>query len=99
MLWRWPLVLARLSKKLPPLKGATIFWQSISIALVVIGVTLGIFSAVRTGSILVAAGGALYAYVSYTTSLTKRTIELLIPIGVTLLLFICLLYTSDAADE
>ena len=96
MLWKWPFVLARLSKKLPPLKGATIFWQSISIALVVIGVTLGIFSAVRTGSILVAAGGALYAYVSYTTSLTKRTIELLIPIGVTLLLFIVSLTLTHA---
>jgi uncharacterized membrane protein len=81
-------VLARLSKKLPPLKGAVTFWQTLAIALVVIGVTLGIFSAVRSGSILVAVGGALYAYVSYTTSETKRTIELLIPIGVTLLLFV-----------
>jgi len=81
-------VLARLSKKLPSLKGAATFWQGLAIALVVIGVTLGIFSAVRSGSILVAVGGALYAYVSYTTSETKRTIELLVPIGVSLLLFV-----------
>ncbi len=81
-------MLARLSKKLPSLKGATIVWQTLAISLVVIGVTLGIFSAVRSGSILVAVGGALYAYVSYTSSETKRTIELLIPISVTLLLFV-----------
>ena len=81
-------MLARLGKKLPPLKGSAAVWRVISVALVVIGVTLGIFSAVRTCSILVALGGALYAYVSYTTSATKRTIELLIPSGVTLLLFV-----------
>ena len=81
-------MLATLGKKLPPLKGAVAAWRTFSVALVVIGVTLGIFSAVRTCSILVAIGGALYAYISYTTSLTKRTIELLIPMGVTLLLFV-----------
>ncbi|MEI6294939.1 MAG: hypothetical protein WCO95_02645 [Actinomycetes bacterium] len=59
-----------------------------AIALVVMGVTIGIFSAVRTCSILVAIGGALYAYIAYTTSSPRRSIELLIPTGVTLLLFI-----------
>ena len=53
-----------------------------------IGVTFGIFSAVRTGSLLVAVGGALYSYLAYTTSVTKRTIELLIPIAMTALLFV-----------
>ena len=81
-------MLATLGKKLPALKGPHTFWQSLSILLVVIGVTLGIASAVRSGSILVAIGGALFTYSSYTSSATKRTIELLIPSGVTALLFV-----------
>ena len=81
-------MLATLGKKLPSLRGSQHLWLALSVALVVIGVTLGICSAVRSGSILVAVGGALYAYVSYTTSETKRTIELLVPIGVSLLLFV-----------
>ena len=85
---KWPLVLAALGKKLPPVKGPQSLWFGLSVALVVIGVTFGIFSAVRSGSILVAVGGALYAYVAYTRSANRRTIELLIPIGVTLLLFV-----------
>ena len=60
----------------------------LAVGLVVIGVTIGIFSAVRTCSILVAIGGALYAYVAYTNSVTRRTIELLLPIALSTLLFI-----------
>ena len=81
-------MLATLGNKLRPLKGPQVLWRSLAITLVVIGVTLGIFSAVRTCSILVALGGAFYAYIAYTNSATRRTIELLIPTGVTLLLFI-----------
>ena len=81
-------MLTTLCKKLPPFKGSPRLWQALSIALVVIGVTSGMASAVRTGSILVSIGGALYTYSSYTSSATKRTIELLIPIGVTMLLFL-----------
>ena len=88
MLLKWQLVLASLGKKLPAPKGPKALWLEISVALVVIGVTFGIFSAVRTVSILVAIGGALYSYLSYTTSATKRTIELLIPIAMTSLLFV-----------
>ncbi len=83
-----PPVLATLGNKFPPLKGSEFLWRSFAIALVVMGVTIGVFSAVRTCSILVAIGGALYAYISYTSSATRRTIELLIPSGVTLLLFV-----------
>jgi hypothetical protein len=88
MLSKWLPVLATLGKKLPPLKGSANLWFTLSIALVVIGVTFGIFNAVRSGSILVAIGGALYTYVAYTKSANRRTIELLIPTGVTLLLFV-----------
>ena len=81
-------MLANLGKKLPHLKGSDLLWRTSAIILVVIGVTLGIFSAVQAGSILVAIGGALYAYVSYTASIARRTIELLIPMGVSVLLFV-----------
>ena len=60
----------------------------LAVGLVVIGVTIGIFSAVRTCSILVAIGGALYAYVAYTNSVNRRIIELLLPIALSALLFI-----------
>ena len=88
MLLKWQLVLATLGKKLPQLKGSERLWRIFSIFLVVIGVTFGIFNAVRTGSILVAIGGSFYSYLSYTTSATKRTIELLIPLAMTALLFV-----------
>ena len=81
-------MLATLGRKLPPLKGPVLLWRTLAIVLVVIGVTLGIFSAVQSGSIFIAIGGALYAYLSYTTSAARRTIELLIPMGVTVLLFV-----------
>ena len=96
MLLKWQLVLATLGKKLPAPKGPEALWRAISVALVVIGVTFGIFSAVRTGSLLVAVGGALYSYLAYTTSATKRTIELLIPVAMTALLFVVYLTLPHA---
>ena len=87
MSWNRQNVLAALCKRLPRLPGNQAVWRFIAIVLVVIGVTVGIFSAVRTCSILVSVGGAIYAYVAYTTSATKRTIELLIPLLFTVLLF------------
>jgi hypothetical protein len=88
MLLKWLLVLTTLGKKLPLLKGPELLWRLFANALVVIGVTVGIFGVVRTCSILVAIGGSLYAYTSYTSSVTKRTIELLVPMALGLLLFI-----------
>ena len=81
-------MLATLGKKLPLLKGSELIWRILAIALVVIGVTLGTLGSVRTCSILVAIGGALYSYIAYTTSATKRTIELLIPLALAALLFV-----------
>lgn len=88
MLLKWQPVLATLGKKLPRLKGSQVLWRIFAVTLVVIGVTIGIFGAVRSCSILVALGGMIYAYVAYTTSATRRTIELLIPMGLSILLFI-----------
>ena len=88
MLLKWQPVLATLGKKLPRLKGSELLWRIFAIALVVIGVTIGIFGEVRSCSILVALGGMIYAYVAYTTSATRRTIEFLIPMGLSILLFI-----------
>lgn len=88
MLSKWLPVLATLGRKFPPLKGSQGAWRALALSLVVIGVTIGIFSAVRTCSILVALGGGLYAYVAYTNSATRRTIELLLPIALSALLFI-----------
>jgi len=88
MLLKWQFVLATLGKKLPRLKGSETLWRVFAVALVVIGVTIGIFGAVRSCSILVALGVVVYAYVAYTTSATRRTIELLIPLGLSTMLFI-----------
>jgi len=85
---KWLPVLATFGRKFPPLKGSQGAWRALAVGLVVIGVMIGIFSAVRTCSILVAIGGALYAYVAYTNSATRRTIELLLPIALSALLFI-----------
>lgn len=85
---KWLPVLITLGNKLPQLPGSERVWRILAIVFVVIGVTIGIFSAVRTCSILVSIGGALYSYVSYTSSVTKRTIELLVPMMFTILLFV-----------
>ncbi len=81
-------MLVTLGKKLPRLPGSDGIWRILAITLLVIGVTIGIFSAVRTCSILVSIGGALYTYIAYTNGVTKRTIELLVPMAFTILLFV-----------
>ena len=80
-------MLAKLGKKLPAHKGPDLLWRGLALAIIVIGVTIGIFSAVRTCSILVSIGALLFTYISYTRSESRRTIELLVPIGLSLLLF------------
>ncbi len=74
--------------ELPPLKGRSSLWRKLSTLIVVIGVTIGLFGAVRTSGILVAIGCALYAYNSYTTTEAKRKVELIIPAMVSLLLLV-----------
>ena len=77
---------------LPPLKGRPRFWSKLFTLIVVIGVTIGIFGAVRSGSIFVAIGCALYSYNSYTNAEAKRKVELLIPAAAALIL-IAMVYT------
>ena len=73
---------------LPALKGRARFWSKLLTLLVVIGVTIGIFGAVRSGSILVAIGCALYSYNSYTSTSAKRKVELIVPVIIALLLLV-----------
>ncbi len=73
---------------LPPLKGRPRFWSKLFTLIVVIGVTIGIFGAARSGSILVAIGCALYSYNSYTSTSAKRKVELIIPVVIALLLLV-----------
>ena len=81
-------MLVTLGKKLPKLPGSERGWRFLAIAFVVIGVTIGIFGAVRSGSILVAIGCALYSYNSYTSTSAKRKVELIIPVVIALLLLV-----------
>jgi hypothetical protein len=73
---------------LPPLRGRQRFWSKLFTLIVVIGVTIGIFGAVRSGSIFVAIGCALYSYNSYTSTPAKRKVELIIPVVIALLLLV-----------
>ena len=67
-----------------------------SIGLVVIGVTLGIFDHVRWSASLVAIGTAIYAYVQFTGAQKKRKMELVIPILVSMVLFVVALALPHA---
>jgi hypothetical protein len=64
--------------------------------LVVIGVTLGIFDVVRTGALLVAVGTAVIATTKYLRSNRHRKIELILPVGMALLLFVVALTLPHA---
>ena len=71
-------------------------WHYGSIGLVVIGVTLGIFDHVRWSAILVAIGTAIYAYVQFTGTEKKRKMELVIPVLISLVLFVVALVLPHA---
>jgi uncharacterized membrane protein YidH (DUF202 family) len=78
------------------LPGSQERWHSASIALVVIGVTLGIFDHVRWSAILVAIGTGIYAYTQFTGSEKKRRMEFFIPILVSIILFVVALVLPHA---
>ena len=72
-------------------------WQKLlSVGLVAIGVVVGILGAVRTGSVLIAVGGAVYTAVQYSRSESKRKIELILPLLISLLLFVVALTLPHA---
>lgn len=64
--------------------------------LVVTGITLGIFDVVRTGALLVAVGTAVIATTKYLRSNRHRKIELILPVGMALLLFVVALTLPHA---
>ena len=67
-----------------------------SAGLVAIGILVGIAGAVRTGSVLIAIGAASYTAVQYSRSETKRRIELILPLFISLLLFVVALTLPHA---
>jgi uncharacterized membrane protein YjjP (DUF1212 family) len=72
-------------------------WQKlVSVGLVAIGVVVGILGAVRTGSVIIAVGGAVYTAVQYSRSESKRKIELILPLLISLLLFVVALTLPHA---
>jgi hypothetical protein len=64
--------------------------------LIVIGIFLGIFDVVRTGALLVATGTAVIATTKYLRSNRHRKIELILPVGMALLLFVVALTLPHA---
>ncbi|CAB4532184.1 unannotated protein [freshwater metagenome] len=72
-------------------------WKKlVSATLVAIGVVVAIAGAVRTGSVLIAVGAAIYTAVQYSRSDTKRKIELILPLFIALLLFVVALTLPHA---
>ena len=63
---------------------------------IVVGIFLGIFDVVRTGALLVAVGTAVIATTKYLRSNRHRKIELILPVGIALLLFVVALTLPNA---
>jgi hypothetical protein len=63
---------------------------------IVFGIFLGIFDVVRTGALLVAVGTAVIATTKYLRSNRHRKIELILPVGMALLLFVVALTLPHA---
>lgn len=68
----------------------------ISYVAITIGLLLGIFGVVRTGSILMALGTATIASVNFLKQEKKRKIEFILPLAVALLLFVVALTLPHA---
>ena len=63
---------------------------------IVVGIFLGIFDAVRTGALLVAVGTTVIATTKYLRSNRHRKIELILPVGMAILLFVVALTLPHA---
>jgi len=64
--------------------------------IIVLGVLLGILGVVRTGAVLVAVATAVIAITKYLRSNRHRKIELILPVGMALLLFVVALTLPHA---
>jgi hypothetical protein len=63
---------------------------------IIAGIFLGIFDVVRTGALLVAVGTVVIATTKYLRSNHHRKIELILPVGMALLLFVVALTLPHA---
>jgi hypothetical protein len=61
--------------------------RTISLIMVVIGLIIGISGAVRSGSIILSIGAAVFTLVRYSQLKIKRNIELILPIMICIMLF------------
>jgi hypothetical protein len=64
--------------------------------IIVFGVLLGIFNVVRTGALLIAVGTGVIAITKYLRSNRHRKIELILPVGMAILLFVVALTLPHA---
>jgi len=64
--------------------------------IIFLGAGLGIFGVVRTGALLVAVGTSVIAITKYLRSNRHRKIELILPVGMALLLFVVALTLPHA---
>jgi hypothetical protein len=64
--------------------------------IIVFGVLFGIFNVVRTGALLIAVGTGVIAITKYLRSNRHRKIELILPVGMAILLFVVALTLPHA---
>ena len=67
-----------------------------SMVVVVVGIVIAISGAVRTGSIILSLGASAFTLARYSQLKVKRSIELILPIAICLLLFILALSLPNA---
>ena len=70
--------------------------QVLASILIFLGILFGIFDAVRTGALLLSVGTAVIAITKYLRSNRHRKIELILPVGMALLLFVVALTLPHA---
>jgi hypothetical protein len=70
--------------------------QVLASILIVLGILFGIFDAVRTGAILLSIGTGIIATTKYLRSNRRRKIELILPVGMAVLLFVVALTLPNA---
>ncbi len=68
----------------------------LAFGIIVLGVLLGIFDVVRTGALLIAIGTGVIAITKYLRSNRHRKIELILPVGMAILLFVVALTLPHA---
>jgi hypothetical protein len=68
----------------------------LAFGIIVLGVLLGIFDVVRTGALLLALGTGVIAITKYLRSNRHRKIELILPVGMAILLFVVALTLPHA---